>query len=250
MNEHLTLIQVLRAQEATLLRDAMATVSLDDGQILFERGDPGDALYIIETGQMRIFTLDEEQKELTLNTLGPGEAFGELALLDGLPRSASAAAVGPTTLHCLRREDFRRALRTSPSLTDTVVRLLSQRVRDLIDYIERLGHWTRLVAIGQYDQALASYRDALERRPSAGTQVAEMRRKIAKTWELQGRYEEAAHNLDLARDALEGGQAPRLGSGQAPRLGSGQATVELARVYGDMGWVAMRQGTTRGRFRP
>jgi tetratricopeptide (TPR) repeat protein len=70
--------------------------------------------------------------------------------------------------------------------------------------------------------------------------VAEIRRKIAKTWELQGRYEEAAHDLDLARDALQ--------EGQAPRPGSGQATVELARVYGDIGWVAMRQGDYEGAF--
>ena len=200
MNEHLTLIQVLRAQEATLLRDAMAIVSLDDGQILFERGDPGDALYIIETGQIRIFALDEAQKELTLNTLGPGEAFGELALLDGLPRSASAAAVGPTTLHCLRREDFVQALRTSPSLTDTVVQLLSQRVRDLIDYVERLGHWTRLVAIGQYDQAMESIQtsaDVPDRTLSAVADAVQSMVQVVQEREEQLRHEVAQLRIQI-----------------------------------------------------
>jgi len=112
---------------------------------------------------------------------------------------------------------------------------------------ESLGDVYRL--IGQYDEALASYRDALECHPPAATQVAEIRRKIAKTWELQGRYEEAAHDLDLARDALQEGRPPRPGSGQAPRLGSGQAMVEMARVYGDMGWVAMRRGDYAEAFR-
>lgn len=132
----------------------MTTVQLTDGEILFNRGDPGDAFYIIKSGQIRIFTLDEEDRELTLNTLGPGEGFGELALLDDRSRSASAAAVGDTTLRRLRRDDFLSQLHQSPRLTQTVIGLLSERARHMTDYIERLGHWARLVAEGHYDQAM------------------------------------------------------------------------------------------------
>ena len=151
-------VDALLADEGDSLRGAMQTVHLSDGQILFRRGEPGDAFCIIDSGQIRIFTLDEEGSELTLNTLGPGEAFGELALVDDRPRSASAAALGPTTLRCLRREDFLARLHTSPLLTDIVVRLLSQRTRHMTDYIERLGQWARLIAEGQYDQAMESIR--------------------------------------------------------------------------------------------
>jgi CRP-like cAMP-binding protein len=151
-------IKALLADRADSIRDVMETVHLSDGQALFRRGEPGDAFYIIDSGQVRIFTLDEDSSELTLNTLGPGEAFGELALVDGRPRSASAAALGPTTLRCLRREDFLARVHTSPALTDTVIRLLSQRTRHMTDYIERLGQWARLIAEGQYDQAMESIR--------------------------------------------------------------------------------------------
>ncbi|MCP4599596.1 MAG: tetratricopeptide repeat protein [Proteobacteria bacterium] len=80
--------------------------------------------------------------------------------------------------------------------------------------------------IGQYEMALKSYREALDCQLPTTVQVAEVQRKIAKTWELQGRYDEAMQYLDLARTAL----------------GEGQEVPEMARIYGDMGWAAMRQG--------
>lgn len=154
MNDTVTLTQMLLSDEATSLRDAMEVVHLADGEILFHRGELGDAFYLLESGQIRIFTLDEGGQELTLNTLGAGEAFGELALLDDQVRSASAVAVGPTTLRRLRREGFLMKVHTSPVLTQGVIRLLSLRTRHMTDYIERLGHWARLVAEGQYNQAM------------------------------------------------------------------------------------------------
>ena len=152
------LVKALLSEGENSPRDWMETVHLSDGEILFRRGETGDAFYVIDSGQVRIFTLDEEGNELTLNTLGVGEAFGELALVDDRPRSASAAALGPTLLRCLRREDFLSRVHTSPELTDIVVRLLSQRARHMTDYIERLGQWARLIAEGQYDQAMESIR--------------------------------------------------------------------------------------------
>lgn len=154
MNDTATLVQMLLSDKATSLRDAMGIVHLADGEILFHRGEIGDAFYLLESGQIRIFTLDEGGQELTLNTLEAGEGFGELALLDDQVRSASAAAVGPTTLRRLRREGFLTKLHTSPALTQGVICLLSQRTRHMTDYIERLGHWARLVAAGQYSQAI------------------------------------------------------------------------------------------------
>ncbi len=156
MTEQATLRQILFSERASSLREAMKTVRLADGEILFHRGEPGDAFYIIESGQIRVFTLDESGRELTLNTLEAGEAFGEMALLDGRPRSASVAAVGSTLLRCLRRADFLSRMHTSPILTDTVIRLLSERARHMTDYIEYLGHWARLVAEGHYDRAMES----------------------------------------------------------------------------------------------
>lgn len=162
MNDPTTLTDALLSDEGGQIRDAMETVQLDDGEILFNRGDPGDAFYVIDAGHIRIFTLDEAGRELTLNTLKAGEAFGELALVDDSPRSASASADGPATLRRLSQEDFLAGVHTSPTLSKTLTRLLSQRARHMTDYIERLGHWARLVAEGKYDQAMKSIQDAGE----------------------------------------------------------------------------------------
>jgi len=162
MTDPATLIRTLLSEEAASLQEAMETVQLADGEILFHRGEPGDAFYIIQSGQIRIFTLDEGGQELTLNTLAAGEAFGELALVDDRPRSASAAAVGEASLQRLRRDDFLARVHTSPALADHVIRLLSQRARHMTDYVERLGHWARLVAEGQYNRAMESIESAGE----------------------------------------------------------------------------------------
>lgn len=63
------------------------------GMVLFHKGSPGQQLYLIESGQVRIFVLGDAGAEITLNIHGPGECFGELALLDGGPRSADAVAM-------------------------------------------------------------------------------------------------------------------------------------------------------------
>jgi CRP-like cAMP-binding protein len=158
-------VDALLADEENAFEEVMETVTLSDGEVLFERGDSGDAFYVIDSGQVRIYTHDEEQNELTLNTLGAGEAFGELALVDDRPRSASAAAVGQTTLRRLLRDDFLSRVHTSRVLTDRVIRLLSQRTRHMTGYIERLGQWARLIAEGQYDEAMESIQaeDATDR---------------------------------------------------------------------------------------
>ena len=160
MNNPTTITDVLLSDEGSHIQDAMETVQLADGEVLFRRGDIGDAFYVIDTGQIRIFTLDEEGRELTLNILGAGEAFGELALVDKSPRSASASAVGPTTLRRLSQQDFLAGVHTSPQLSEIVTRLLSQRTRHMTDYIEWLGQWARLVAEGKYDQAMKGIQDA------------------------------------------------------------------------------------------
>jgi len=89
---------------------------------------------------------------------------------------------------------------------------------------ESLGDVYRL--IGQYEQALEGYRQALERCPPAATQVADVQRKIAKVWELQGQYDEAMQTLDVAGTALS----------------DERRTAEMARITNEQGWVHMQRG--------
>jgi CRP-like cAMP-binding protein len=173
MNDQASLSQILFSEGGRAIRQAMETVRLADGDVLFHRGDPGDALYVVESGRARVFTLDEAGQELTLNVMEPGEAFGEMALLDSRPRSASVAALGLTTLRRLRREDFLTTVHTSPELTSTVIRLVSERARHMTEYIELMGRWARLVAEGRYDEAMENIRERAEAPDRAVAAVAD-----------------------------------------------------------------------------
>jgi len=109
------------------------------GTIIFHKDQAGDALYIVESGRVRIFRPEEGGKELDIDQKGPGDVFGEMALLDGLPRSASADTLEDTVTYTLSHEEFQRALATSPPLATTVLAMLSQTLRHLMDYAETLA---------------------------------------------------------------------------------------------------------------
>lgn len=109
------------------------------GMILFHKDSPGQTLYLIESGLIRIFVLSETGQEMTLNIHGPGECFGELSLLDGKPRSAGAVALEQTTTYILHRDDFLGCLREHPLLAQRVLELLADRLRHLTAYAECLA---------------------------------------------------------------------------------------------------------------
>jgi CRP-like cAMP-binding protein/rhodanese-related sulfurtransferase len=81
---------------------------------IFREGDPGDSLYIISSGRVRIYRKGENQMEIDLSFPGPGEAFGEMALLTGEPRSADVEVLEETHLLVLSKEDFDGILRDFP----------------------------------------------------------------------------------------------------------------------------------------
>jgi CRP/FNR family transcriptional regulator/CRP/FNR family cyclic AMP-dependent transcriptional regulator len=107
--------------------------------ILFHKGSPGRSLYIIESGKVRIFLLSETGQEISVNVYGPGEVFGELALLDGLPRSAGAMVAERTVAYTLYRDDFLRCLDACPSLARGIIKELSARLRYTTECMENLA---------------------------------------------------------------------------------------------------------------
>lgn len=110
----------------------LAPVDVNSGEEVFQKGEPGDAMYIIAGGRVRVHDRDR-----TINYLGPGEIFGEMALLDPEPRLASVTAVEPTRLLRLDQEPFAVLLEDHPELAAGIIRNLSQhlraRVRDLAE---------------------------------------------------------------------------------------------------------------------
>ena len=96
--------------------------------ILFE-DDPGDALYVVAGGQVKVVLIGDDGREVILSVLGQGEFFGEMALLDDEPRSAHGIAMEDSQLLVLRREDFEGILTHSPKIALALLRELTRRLR-------------------------------------------------------------------------------------------------------------------------
>ena len=108
------------------------------GSMILSQGAAGDALFLIQSGQVKVGVVAEDGREVILSVLGPGNFFGEMALLDDEPRSAHVTAMEDTTLFVLRREDFRSRLMLAPELSVSLLRELSQRLRRADDTIASL----------------------------------------------------------------------------------------------------------------
>jgi CRP-like cAMP-binding protein len=110
---------------AELLRER----SYPKGSVILFEDDPGDALYIVATGQVKVVLIGEDGREVILSVLGPVSFFGEMALLDDEPRSAHVIAMEDASVLALRREDFQARLRSSPEVAIALLRELSGRLR-------------------------------------------------------------------------------------------------------------------------
>jgi CRP/FNR family cyclic AMP-dependent transcriptional regulator len=97
--------------------------------VIFMRGDPGDSLCGVVSGRVRISASRAGGREVFLNIMGPGDAFGEIALLDGKPRTATATALARTELVIIRRDRFSELLISEPALARHLIQLLCERVR-------------------------------------------------------------------------------------------------------------------------
>jgi CRP-like cAMP-binding protein len=109
---------------------------LQASEVLFQKGDKGDALYGVRRGRVRIETGTASGGRLTLNVLGPGDLFGEIALFDGQPRTADAIAAEPSELFMVRRSDFLSYLEREPRITVRLLEMLCQRIRWVSDRME------------------------------------------------------------------------------------------------------------------
>jgi CRP/FNR family cyclic AMP-dependent transcriptional regulator len=108
------------------------------GEVIFHQGDPGDALFIVLGGLVRIWLPGETGDEAILATLRPGDFFGELALLDGAPRSASATAVEATETAVLPRDRFRELIATEAGIRDVFLVAIARELRRLTTHVEEL----------------------------------------------------------------------------------------------------------------
>jgi len=106
--------------------------------ILFEE-DPGDSLFIINEGKVKITRLSEEGKEVILSILGEGEFFGEMSLLDGESRSANVIALSDSEVFILKRQNFLEIIHKNPQIAITLLEELARRIRKSDQQIEFLS---------------------------------------------------------------------------------------------------------------
>lgn len=107
--------------------------SYKKGQLLFCEGDVGESLFVLVEGVVKVFVTSERGDEMVLTTVHQPDVFGELALVDGGPRSASAEALAPTAALILTRPTFLELVAQHPSITDSLLRSLGAVLRRLTE---------------------------------------------------------------------------------------------------------------------
>lgn len=132
MFAHLTVGELQKIAQIT------ETDTYTDEEFLFRQGDPGNYAYIIVSGEVEIFFESERGRFRRLTTLGEGTCFGEMALLDGDPRSAGARTLSDCVLSRISRNDFIRILHQYPAIALGIITQLSLRIRDMNGKVTKL----------------------------------------------------------------------------------------------------------------
>ncbi|MDA1278187.1 MAG: cyclic nucleotide-binding domain-containing protein [Verrucomicrobia bacterium] len=133
------------------LRDAITMRRYSAEQVIFTEGDAGDGLYLITEGQVRISAWVSKDERRTLSELGPGDFFGEMAVVDSEPRSATATAHTEAELCFIPRDKMLAMLEGSPSLAVTLTREFSLRLREFNrHYIQQVLESERMGLVGRF----------------------------------------------------------------------------------------------------
>jgi CRP-like cAMP-binding protein len=124
--------------ELAVLAARARMVTLAPRALLFSRGDPGDRLYVLASGLVRIGAMSPDGREVTYGLIRPGQVFGEIAVLDGGPRSADASAVLKSQLAVIERTDLMAFLGRRPAHAFRLLNILCDRVRSADGLLEDL----------------------------------------------------------------------------------------------------------------
>jgi CRP/FNR family cyclic AMP-dependent transcriptional regulator len=125
-------------------------LKLAKGEMLFGRGEPGAHLYVVKKGQVRLAIGTDEGRELSFQIVGPGDLFGEIAVLDGNPRSAQATALAASVLYSLERNDFFALMAKSPGIARAVISYLCRRLREVSDKLETIALYSLDVRLARF----------------------------------------------------------------------------------------------------
>lgn len=146
-----TLFNNLSADELSQIAQIARERKFDRGQVIFYEGDLGGSLYIIVTGTVKIVVMADDGREHILGLLHAGDFFGEVSLIDGKTRSATAIALDNVSVVMISREDFIRLIRKNPDMSLKIMVTLCERLRKTDKRVESLAF---LSAPGRVAQVL------------------------------------------------------------------------------------------------
>jgi CRP/FNR family transcriptional regulator, cyclic AMP receptor protein len=129
----------LAAEELEACAAAFREMHFARGEMIFGRGDPGAHLYIVAEGRVRLAVASEEGRELSFRHAVAGDLFGEIAALDGSPRTADATALTEARVHRLDRYALRELCAARPGISDGVIACLCRRLRDTSMQLESIA---------------------------------------------------------------------------------------------------------------
>ena len=122
-------------EAAVELRNLISETKVPQNTRLFRQGDKGDAMYLIESGRVRISIHDDDKQEVTLAELAQGDFFGEMSIIDGRQRSADARVIEDANLAVLSRDAFLSFVRTNPNVALEMLSALTDRLRRTDDLL-------------------------------------------------------------------------------------------------------------------
>lgn len=138
----------------------MRPISYQAGQAIFARGDVGRDVYLVTKGRVRLSVLTSEGRELSFAHAEAGALFGEIAMLDGGPRTADATAVTAVAALVLSKASFARLMQSQPPLAEAVIRFLCQRLREADQQLEAIALYPIEVRLARFFLASARQKTA------------------------------------------------------------------------------------------
>ena len=133
------LLSGLTADDVVAVAEHAVSRVFPKNAVIVNEGDLSESLYVILSGRVKVYSSDDDGNEIILSFQGPGEYFGEMALLDETPRSASVVTLEPTRLAVISKEEFRNCLVNQPDIGLDLIHNLVRRVRALTEKVKSLG---------------------------------------------------------------------------------------------------------------
>lgn len=139
MLDQVEIFHGLNEDELKAMEASSTSRSFPKNTVVIHENDPADSLFVIESGRVKVYCSDKNGKEFIMNTLGQGEYFGELALLDDATRSASVRTVEKCEFRVVMKDDFNRVLDDHPNIARQLISNLAGRVRKLTADVKSLA---------------------------------------------------------------------------------------------------------------